>query len=203
MRALILCLGLAACTPDIVSGAYLCGAEMVCPDGQACNGTEDEDQGLGSEMCVLEDLAMPFSCTSNVQPEPDNAMDQGRPLAFNTCIAAAMSFGGCIDPGDTGDWVTFVAPSICPAVSISARLRFPVAYEGLALELWDYDGNAQLATDKECVTSVESGVGRCLDFALVPGKKYALKVSLNGGPDCGGNCAYNRYTLSIQLAAPG
>ena len=34
------------------------------------------------------------------------------------------------------------------------------------------------------------------------GGSYGLLVKPNGQGNCGGACAYNRYTLSVQLATP-
>ncbi|HEX5059005.1 MAG TPA: hypothetical protein VFV99_06575, partial [Kofleriaceae bacterium] len=76
MRALLLCIPLAACTPDVVSGSYLCGPDELCPDGQKCNGTEDKTTGLAADSCVIPSLARPFACTPKVDVEPDDSMAQ-------------------------------------------------------------------------------------------------------------------------------
>lgn len=203
MRALVMCVALAACTPDIVSGSYLCGPDSICPEGQACNGTEDEGAGLMAETCVLPSLAQPFKCTPKFDAEPDNSAAEGYVISNLGCVSAPFTNDGCMPVDDESDWVTFVAPSICTSVGVQARLTFPLAYEELGLELWNVDANMMVAEDKDCPQGSEGAVRRCLDFTLVPGIKYGVKVKPTGEGACGGNCTYNRYSLSVQLATPG
>jgi hypothetical protein len=196
MRAIVLCFGLAACTPDIVSGAYLCGPEASCPEGQVCNGPDNT--------CVLASLAEPFSCVPEMNFEPDDTIADAHLLANLGCVSAPFANEACMPAGDAADWLVFVPPSVCTAVEVQARLSFPVAFEVLGLELWDVDHNMPLATDTACRQGAETGeVRRCLDFVLVPGTKYGIKVYPTGEGTCRGACAYNRYSLSVQLATPG
>jgi hypothetical protein len=204
MRAVLLLALFAACTPDVVSGAYLCGPEAACPEGLACNGEFDEDAGLQPDTCVLPSIARPFLCMPEIDLEPDDTMEQGYLIEDLGCVSTPFSNNSCMVETDSADWVTFVAPSVCTAVEVQARLTFSLAYEELSLELWDFTQNVRLATDGECKSGSESGlVRRCLDYTLVPGSKYGVKVSPNGKATCNGACAYNRYTLTVQLATPG
>jgi hypothetical protein len=203
MRALVL-LVVAACTPDIVSGSYLCGPESSCPDGQVCNGTEDEDAGLIADTCVIESLARPFACEPTFNSEPDNSLGEAYLIPNLGCVSAPFLNDGCLPANDSADWVTFVAPSVCTAVMVQARVTFPIAYQTLGLELWNVDANMKLGGDSECASGADTGgVRRCLDMTLVPGTKYGVKVTPTGQGNCAGTCAYNRYTLSVQLATPG
>jgi hypothetical protein len=203
MRVLVL-IALAACTPDVVSGAYLCGPNASCPEGQACNGTFDEDSGLDDDTCVLASLARPFVCTPKVNLEPDDTMAQGHPIENLGCVNIPVDIDGCMAESDA-DWVTFVAPTVCAGtLQVHARLSFAIAYEQLSVELWDFAQNTRLATDGECKSGLDSGnVRRCLDFTLVPGTKYGIQVLANGAGDCGGECAYNRYSLSVGVGTSG
>ncbi|HEY5923990.1 MAG TPA: hypothetical protein VIV11_20060 [Kofleriaceae bacterium] len=205
MRAILICLPLAACTPEIASGSYLCGPDASCPDGQACNGTKDDNAGLEAETCVLESLARPFACSPQLNAEPDNTMDEAHVIPTLACVSAPFTIErGCMEAQDSADWLTFVVPSACASVGVNARLTFPYAFEELALELWDVDANMMVADAAECVQGAESGaIRRCLDLQLVPGKTYAVRVSPTGEGDCDGDCAYNRYSLSVQLGPPG
>ena len=120
------------------------------------------------------------------------------------CVSAPFVNDGCMVETETADWVTFEAPMVCTAVEVQARLSFSLAYEQLGIELWDFAQNVRLATDTDCKSGLDTGgVRRCLDFTLVPGTKYGIKVAPNGEATCGGRCAYNRYSLSVQLATPG
>jgi len=203
MRALLLCVALAACTPDVVSGSYLCGPEELCPDGQQCNGTEDTDAGLVAESCVLPSLARPFACAPEVNVEPDDSMAQAHLISLN-CVSAQFIMNDCMLASDPADWVTFVPPSVCTAVGVQARLTFPIAHEVIGLELWDVDQNMQIGTDTACAAGGDSAsVRRCLSVELVPGTKYGIKVTPTGEGTCDGACAYNRYSLSVQLGPPG
>jgi hypothetical protein len=204
MRALLLLVALTACTPDVVPGAYLCGPEASCPEGQVCNGEFVEEAKLQSETCVLPSIARPFVCLPKIDLEPDDTMEQGYFIADLGCVSNFAN-DGCMLEADSADWVTFEAPIGCTSqVAVQTRLTFPIAYEELTIELWDFAQNVRIATDGECKSTPEGFLVRsCLDFALVPGTKYAIKVTPNGQANCGGDCAYNRYTLTVQLGPPG
>ena len=196
MRALLLVVGLTACTPDIFSGAYLCGPDGACPDDLVCSGE--------SNTCVLPSQVQPFTC--DVQnTEPDNTASDARVLAGLQCVSAPVKIENClVDAADTADWVTFVTPSVCTAVEVQVRLSFPIAFEDLGFDLWDVDANMPLASDGECTQGADTGdVRRCLDHELVPGRKYGVQVRPTGEGTCDGACTYNRYLLTVQLATPG
>jgi hypothetical protein len=205
MRALLLLVTLGACTPEVVSGAYLCGVEASCPDDLACNGAVDKNSGLQEDTCVLPSLARPFLCTPKLDVEPDDTMEQGYLIPNLGCVSIPFEKDACMLEAENADWVTFVAPTMCvSAIEVEARLTFSIAYEELTVELWDFDQSIRIATDTECPSGNDaSNVRRCLDFTLVQGTKYAVKVAPTGNATCGGRCAYNRYTLRIQLATPG
>jgi len=83
-------------------------------------------------------------------------------------------------------------------------VSFTVAFEPLAMELWNLDTNTQLAVDTTCPNNGEVGeVMRCLDQSLTPGTNYGIKVLPTGEDDCNGKCPYNRYTLRVQLSTSG
>ncbi len=198
----LLVLSLAACTPDIVSGAYVCGPEKSCPEGQACDGAQHVmDSDPESELCVLASRARPFSCSSTPDYEPDDTMDQAH-LLENLGCSSRLEADGCMLDAESADWMTFVAPDTCSGtLGVELRLVFPIAYEGLGLELWDVAANEKLATDDACTSGLdEQHERRCLEHALVAGTKYAVKVMPTGEGTCDGSCAYNRYTLSVGLA---
>ena len=195
MRALAL-LVVAACTPDIAPGSYLCGPEASCPPDQACSGSDNH--------CVLAGLETPFECTADADFEPDNSAVQAHALPTFNCVSAPFANNSCMPVGDAGDWMSFVAPNNCAgAVQVQVRLGFPIAFEELGIELWDLDRNMKLASEAPCTSGAELSVERrCLDFTLMPSTTYGIAVLPTGMGTCGGNCAYNRYTLSIQLGTP-
>lgn len=196
MRITLLCVALAACTPEVVSGSYLCGPEAACPEGLACDGVEDT--------CVIESTARPFTCESMAEAEPDDTAEQGVLVDEITCATPRYVKRACMPAGDSADWITFVSPEECAAPEVEAELSFSFAWQVLGLELWDLDANKQLATDEECKQGADTGqVRRCLELELVPGTKYGVKVHPTGEGACGGDCAFNRYTLSVQLATSG
>jgi hypothetical protein len=157
-----------------------------------------------ADTCVLASTAQPFACTDKNNSEPNNTAAQGLVLQNLDCVSAAVSIESCMMTDDEADWLTFVAPSVCAAVEVQARLAFSIAFEELGLELWDIDRDMQLSSDAECAQGAEIGaVRRCLDFQLVPGTRYGVKVRPTGEGTCDGACAYNRYSLSVQLGTPG
>ena len=46
----------------------------------------------------------------------------------------------------------------------------------------------------------EGDIRRCLTHGVELGTRYGVKVVPNGQGNCDGDCAYNRYTLNVQLA---
>lgn len=195
----------AACTPDIVPGSYLCGPDQACPEGQVCNGTENKMTGLVADTCMLPEVAQPFACTPATASEPDDTMDTGQLITPPAACIGKVDLGqGCMASGDAADWVTFVAPSVCTALMVEARLDFPLANEGLTIELWDADANMKMTGDGDCKQGLDaSSVSRCLDSVLVPGKKYGVQVKPTGDGNCGGDCSYNRYKVTLLFGTPG
>ena len=196
MRVLLAVLVLGACTPDIAAGSYLCGPNASCPEGQTCNGPDNT--------CVFGGGAMPFECHPDVMSEPDDTMQQARAVTFTECVSSVMATANCMLGGDSADWVRFTAPTACTSVQVEARVSFPIAFERLGLELWDLDANTMVGSDGECISTGDAGEDiRCMKVTLTPGGNYGINVKPTGEGTCGGDCAYNRYTLRVQLSTPG
>ncbi|HUS32829.1 MAG TPA: hypothetical protein VMZ53_30215 [Kofleriaceae bacterium] len=203
MRAAVLLIALAACTPDVFSESYLCGPDALCPEGQACNGPDN--------ICVLKGAAQPFSCTPKIATEPDDSAANAHEIANLLCPSLPFSDENCMLQDDAEDWVKLKAPAMCntnavSTVKLAAGVSFPIAFERIAIELWDLGTMTKLADDAEC-TRGEGVVGeeiRCLDYALVAGSSYGIKVRPAGAGDgdCDGNCRFNRYTLRVELSTP-
>jgi hypothetical protein len=190
-----LALVLAACAPEVITGTYLCGPDAMCPDGQVCS---------GDNVCVRPQLAEPFTCQPDVASEPDDDPAQAYQVTLG-CSGAGLALDGCMLEDDSADWIKFVAPTSCPSgIAVDARVTFPIAFERLELELRDLDSGTVIASDMQC----RSGGGevghdiRCLEATLTPGTTYGIGVRPSGVGDCGGECAYNRYTLRVQLVTP-
>lgn len=195
MRGLILLIAASACTPEIVSGSYLCGPNASCPEGQVCSG--------GDHTCVLAGQAAPFDCQPQLATEPDDSAATAYVIENLGCVSLPFSVDSCMVGDDSADWVKFVAPSVCATVAVDARVTFPIAFQRLAVELRDLDRDELVATDSECTSSGEIGVElRCVRATLVPGTTYGLRVQPAGDGNCKGACAYNSYTLSVQLVTP-
>lgn len=195
--AMVLALGLplAACAPDIVPGAYLCGPEQACPDGLTCDGVED--------VCVLPTGARPFACSSAFEQEPNDGPEAAQPLAvLDRCVTALLEVPACATGADAEDWYELVAPAGCTAVAVRVRVVFRGAYEELGLELHGEAG--ALVTAERCVNDAadDGDEVRCLEHTLTAGERYTVRVHRTGEGDCGGACAYNRYTLTTQLFTP-
>ena len=172
MRAAWLLL-LGACTPEIVSGAYLCGPDASCPEGLVCNGTEDEAAGLVADTCVLPSLVRPFACTPDIDLEPDDTADDAFLIENLGGVSAPFVNAACMMSGDSADWVKFAAPAVCTSVEVEARISFSLAFEELAFDLWDLDRNMQVGTSGECTQGALSGrvVGRDEGVGVI-GQEY-------------------------------
>jgi hypothetical protein len=192
--AIVLALGLAACSPDILSGSYLCGPDQSCPTDQACNGSDNT--------CVIASTASPFACTTKEEHEPDNTPAQGLAVGALDCVSTTFSQHGCLAAGDTADWFTLTAPTGCTALAINIRVTYPIAFETVGVNLTDPTGTL-IASDAPCKVAGTAGDDdRCLVQTITPGSSYAIQVKPAGGGDCDGKCNFNRYTLAIQLQTP-
>jgi hypothetical protein len=193
MRAVVvlaLALASAACTPEIFSGSYLCGPNAACPEGQVCNGPDN--------ICVSPNLVEDFACEPELVTEPDDTAATAHLLPIGDCVSAPTSLNSCMTEGDSADWMKFVAPMGCPARS------YPLAFERIGLALWDLDENAVIAEDGECATGGQVGGDeqRCLLAPVVSGKAYGIQIVPAGDGNCDGDCAFNRYTIKVQLVLP-
>jgi len=199
MRAAALVFVLAAaCTPEIVSGSYLCGPERACPDDQACDGA--------TNICVLPSQVQPFACPSQsetTEVEPNDDSVNAQLVANLECVSRSAEIVGCTRDLDGEDWFVFDVPVGCTAVAVEARLTFPLAFEVLSLEVHGSTG-LTIATGGDCAISdaADGDEQRCLDVPLASGSRYALRVARSGVGTCGGACAHNKYTLTLQLKTP-
>ncbi|MDQ3367971.1 MAG: hypothetical protein M3680_21305 [Myxococcota bacterium] len=196
MRRALFAIVLAACTPEIAPGTYLCGPEQLCPEGQACNAPDN--------VCVFESQAQPFSCDPDLDPPGDDTPATAISVGTLACVSPARELIGCMGEGDRADWHELDVPAACTAVQIEATLAFPIAFEELGLQL-SSDGGAGTAVEMPCGTSrapVEGETLRCFEMTVTPGGRYAIGVVAEGTGTCDGACAFNRYRLRVQLATP-
>ncbi len=188
---------LAACEPDIVQGAYLCGPEQLCPEGQVCNGPDNA--------CVLPEAREPFACEADPEnlPTADNTPATGHVIPNLTCVSVGADLSGCLDLGDAVDWVQFDVPTGCTAVAVVGRVTFPIAFQRLGLRIARENGTPT-AIESDCDPGTVAGAGlegRCYEMVLEPGGRYAIGVEREGD-DCDGACPYNRYRLELRLKTP-
>jgi hypothetical protein len=198
MRATLLCAALAACTPSIATGAYLCGPESSCPTGQVCNGPDNT--------CVSPSVAEAFACDPGALHEPDQDLAHAFQLPHLDCVSSPVTASGCLAAGDTQNFLALDVPASCITVEVEARITFPVAFEPLKIELQAADGSSLGAgTDcKGAPSSDDNGIGQsCFNVTVQPGSHLGIGTSPVGGEDCSGTCNFNRYSLIVQLATPG
>ena len=195
MRASWLALLFAAgCQPSVASGTYLCGDEELCPQGQACDGP--------TNTCVVASTAQAFSCMD--QHEPDDTAQEAFALPAFGCVSTLYSEDDCLVAGDLADWRSFAAPTGCTAVAAQIEITNPIAFEPLAVQLWDLTSNAMVAAGTPCGSSetVPGSDASCITQTLVGGHSYGIVVQPAGGGDCGGKCNFNRYSLQVQTVTP-
>jgi hypothetical protein len=186
----------AGCAPDITSGAYQCGDEASCPPGLACNGPDN--------LCVAPVAAMPFSCAPGESHEPDNDIAHGFQLKPESC-GFSTAIHGCLAQNDSQDWLALVTPTGCSSVEISTRTIAPIAFEPVAVSLADATGNI-LATDTTCTDASPSSTNgvatNCMTMTVAPGTMYGIRIAPAGGGDCDGDCAFNRYFVTVTVDVP-
>lgn len=197
MRAALLALTLVACTPEITPGTYLCGDEESCPAGQACDGL--------TNTCELPSAARPFECGPEIDElEPNDAFQSAQAVSDLQCVSRVAEIHGCSrKDGSPEDWFSFAVPNCTQTVRTTARIAFPLAFEPLVLELRDANGTVKATGDVCSSDDKHDGDAElCIDLPVTAGSQYAIRVAGAGSADCDGACAYNRYTLTMQLVSP-
>lgn len=197
MRAAFFAFALAACSPEITPGTYLCGDEQLCPEGQACDGV--------TNTCELPNAARPFECGEEIDEiEPNDAFQSAQAVGELKCVSRVAEVHGCTrKDGSPEDWFSFAVPGCTNTVRMTSRIAFPLSYEPLVLELVDPDGAAKATADICASDDKHDGdTEMCLDAQVTPNAQYAIRVTGSGTADCAGACAYNRYTLTMQLVSP-
>ncbi len=195
MRALLLISLLASCSADIAPGTYFCGPEQLCPDGMACNGVDN--------ICTVPSQAQAFDCGIPDRSD-DDAPAQGLQLTPLDCVSGVRELKACLFADDPGDWFQFDVPGNCSAVQIEARLTFPIAFEPVGMQLSTEDG-APMNVDSDCALSTGDDAGsvsRCFEMTVSNGSHHAIGLIHSGTDNCDGDCAFNRYTLDLQLSTP-
>jgi hypothetical protein len=196
VRAIVVLLAVTAgCAPEIVPGSYYCGPNASCPESQVCS--------EATHTCVLPGLAAPFDCSSDLDSEPDDTLDMAFPLSNLDCVTLPVVIDACMPANDAADWLRFTAPSGCAALEMDVRITFPVAFQRIGVEVIDVATGDTLAIDGPCTFQGESGNDlRCARAALVSGGSYAIRIAPTGEGDCSGSCAFNSYTVRVQLGPP-
>ncbi len=194
MRAFaIAALALAACSPSIGEGAYLCGSEELCPPGQECS---------GDGTCVFTGTAEPFACDPMVLHEPDDTAAQGFSLGVQRCATVPLDSDGCLAAGDSANWLVFDTSANCSAIAATIRLKSPLAFEVLDVQLWDLDASSVIATSDACGDSQGLDAEQCLTGALANSGHYGIEVAPTGEGDCNGTCNFNDYAVTLQVGPP-
>jgi hypothetical protein len=121
------------------------------------------------------------------------------------CVSAQQVSSSCLGTSmDRADYV-FDVPADCASVAVEIRIAYPLAFADVDVSLVsDADGSA-VGAETSCVGASGGGeTSRCIDANVTAGDRYHVYVNLSsdGSGDCGGDCEYNRYTLSFQLALP-
>ena len=196
MRAWIVILAIVGCSPNITSGAYLCGPDQDCPPDEVCNGSDNT--------CVNPVSAVAFACLPSEEHEPDNTPAQGQVIPNLACVSTVFSQDGCLAAGDNADWFQFTTPAGCSSIEVDLRVQYPEAFEPISLVLADANGTT-ITTDTACAqaSTTEGSDVRCLKQTISSATAYTFEVKPAGGDDCSGSCNYNRYSISLQLMTPG
>ena len=192
------------CTPEIVSGSYLCGPERLSR-GAGLQRHRDKPPA-SSHTCVLASLARPFACAPTDQRRARNSRGRGVPDPEPRLRVAAVLNNGCMLGDDSADWVKFVAPSVCTAVDgASAADRFRSRSKRSGSSCGTSTATCSSATDGACARArIPAACVAASTSTLVPGHE----VRRQGPPDRSRAIAtalarYNRYTLSVQLGHAG
>ncbi|HEY4242706.1 MAG TPA: hypothetical protein VGM88_22975 [Kofleriaceae bacterium] len=194
MRRALVFVALAACSPDIVDDAYQCGENASCPDGLACN----------ANTAACESVAQAFDCTAINEPAgqgdtPDTAIA----IDGLACGTGLKTMTNCLTDTDGVDWYAFDAPAACSGLTLRAQVISNRAFAQLYVSYEEDDAVGSVA-DAACGDTGDDAPTRtrCLVAPLTLGAHVAIGVSRKSGDgtDCDGDCAYNNYTLGVQLS---
>ena len=194
---LALIAGALSCTPDIGTGTYFCGPEQFCPPKLQCDGS--------SHTCVSPVLVEPFACPEGSDSaEPDDDLGSAHDLGMLTLNEPAVltSYSGCIPGPEDADLVELECSAVCADGDgvLKVTLRYPIAFLPLQVELLDQSGNPVVGGEL-CTPAVDyTGMDySCISHAPTVGTFYLRTSAVAGAPDCGGECAFNRYSLDIKF----
>jgi hypothetical protein len=194
-RLLLLTVSLAACTPDITTGTYLCGVEQACPDDLACDGA--------TNLCVSPSSVQPFTCDQHdTEVEPNDSVATAQNFPVVNC-GSTVEVTGCEGKDDdSADYYSFTVPAQCAASTVAVvRMSYPIAYEPPAINILA-PGGADVLTDQPCASSTSDDDGdsaSCGRGPVTAGMTYTIEVTGSGEQNCGGTCAHNRYRLTVTL----
>jgi hypothetical protein len=154
---------------------------------------------------VLASTAEPFACEDGTEHPGDDSAAAANQLPDLACVSPPTTQHGCMPAGDGADWFALKTPAECVAVEAQVRIQYPVSYEHLSMELWDLGMNSVVGSDIDCPNSSgdPAHVDRCINLQVTPGRDYGIAIKPTTDGACDGDCAYNRYYLTVQLATPG
>lgn len=183
---------LASCAPEVPGGVYYCGPERACPPDLVCDDA--------TAVCVYEAEADPFACGEDANlPEPDDTLALATSYGPRGCGFAPVVSEGCLDHAADIDHIAFTTSLDCDVRPFEAKVRYPIAFAPVVLEILDEAGEV-IAAGQECVDLDETGqTHHCVELDLPEDTAHYLRMQrVDGSPDCDGTCRYNRYQLSIQ-----
>jgi hypothetical protein len=187
---------LAACDPEIISGSYFCGPQMLCPEGEVCNPADG--------VCVRPDLAEPFQCepgSDGGEPNEDPATASG--LSVAGCPAGQVERIGCLPAGIDVDWILVTSPVSCAGAPLSIDVRYSVAFAPAVVELFAADGTTVVQRATAC--NITGGIGDkdavCLDTPVPADGRSLIRVSLDTELDCDGACDFMHYQVAAMATA--
>lgn len=191
--AVAVMLGLAACDPEILSGAYLCGPQMACPDDEVCSPADGT--------CVRPELAEPFAC----EPGSDGGEPNEDPATATTlnvagCPAGQVERIGCLPAAADVDWIAVTSSVACAGAPLRIDVRYSVAFAPAVVDLYTTDGQSVIASATPC--DITGGIGDkdavCLATTVPPDGRALVRVSLDGELDCDGSCAFMHYQVAAR-----
>ncbi|MEZ4368787.1 MAG: hypothetical protein R2939_21290 [Kofleriaceae bacterium] len=184
---------LAGCRPEIYSGAYECGPEMLCPPEQVCS--------PATEACVAPDLVEPFACAGTPPGyEPDDAVADAPTFSLG-CDLVVRGWGGCLPTADDVDLAVVELAPACVGATVEVDAHFALAFAEPVLSVTTLDGEplapAPCAPDPASGSVASSCVGVVASAAQI---LVAMSVPRDG--TCDGACAFNRYDINVAATPP-
>lgn len=192
-RWIVLLLALTACVPEIYDGAYLCGPEQTCPEGQTCDPS--------TAVCQGDPPRGAFACPDGSDADEPDDVQGDAPRRAVGCLGFPVEWTGCVtDAGDV-DRTVLEIDAACVGRPLRLDVRTAIAFGQPEVTLLDASGQPLSAASCTTTPGISVDAFACVatDAATATTE---VRVTMPSDGTCDGACAFNRYALRATATPP-